>query len=362
MSFWIEGWSDSCLMVVSRTNNSFLQQTGWLEDTTLLEPLHAVLCTIDAGNIAIGVSGGADSAMLLVATAQIAAQQKKTIHAVHVHHGLVAAADAWAAHTAQLAQQLGVAFHLLPVQVASDSGKGIEAAARQARYAAFEHWSVNHDCHHMLLAHHRDDQAETMLLRLLRGAGVLGMSGMAAQTRRGPVQLYRPWLEVGRNLILDAAARYEAQTGWIPVQDPTNRDEKYTRAAVRTLLTPVLNKRWPQWQGNLLRHARVMAESTLLLQDLGDMDLQHCLLTDDGLGFSLARWRELPQHRQANVLRQWLRRLHIAMPTEARLNQWLQQLRQVHALGHDRNILLKHQGCHIVCRRGQVQVLVDDAG
>lgn len=336
-----------------------MQQADGLQDTALLGPLQAALCTIDATDIAIGVSGGADSAMLLVAAATIAAQQKKTIHAIHVHHGLQATADAWAMHTAELAQQVGVAFHYLPVQVATDTGKGVEAAARQARYIAFENWAANHHCHHILLAHHRDDQAETMLLRLLRGAGVQGMAGMAAHIRRGSLQLYRPWLDVGRERILQAAAAYEVQTGWGPVQDPTNRDEKYTRAAVRTMLTPVLNRRWPQWQGNLLRHARVMAESTLLLQDLGDMDLQHCRLTEDGLAFSLARWRELPPHRQANVLRQWLRRLHIAMPTEARLNQWLRQLRQVHALGHDRNILLKHQGCDIVCRRGQVQVLLD---
>ncbi|AHG63355.1 tRNA lysidine(34) synthetase TilS [Advenella mimigardefordensis] len=338
-----------------------MPQADGLQDTALLGPLQATLGAINAPDLAIGVSGGADSAMLLVAASQIAAAQKKTIHAVHVHHGLVATADAWALHTAKLAQQLGVAFHFLPVKVPSDTGKGIEAAARLARYSAFEHWSVNHDCHHLLLAHHRDDQAETMLLRLLRGAGVQGMAGMASYARRGSLHLYRPWLDVGRERILQAAACYEAQAGWSPVQDPTNRDEKYTRAAVRTMLTPVLNKRWPQWQGNLLRHARVMAESTLLLQDLGDMDLQQCQLTEDGLGFSLARWRALPQHRQANVLRQWLRRLQIAMPTEARLNQWLLQLRQVHALGHDRNILLKHQGCHIVCRRGQVQVLLDDA-
>ena len=349
-------------MVVSRINNAVSRQAGPLEDSTLLGPLHAVLDAIDADNIAIGVSGGADSAMLLVAAGQIAAQQNKTIHAVHVHHGLVDTADAWAAHTAALARQVGVAFHFLPVLVAADSGKGTEAAARLARYTAFGGWAINHDCHHMLLAHHRDDQAETMLLRLLRGAGVQGMSGMAARTQRGTLQLYRPWLDVNRSSILEAAARYETQTGWAPVQDPTNRDQKYTRAAVRTLLTPILNARWPQWQGNLLRHARVMAESSLLLQDLGEMDLSHCQLTEDGFSFSLARWRQLPQHRQANVLRQWLLRHHIPMPTEARLNQWLHQLRQVHALGHDRNILLKHQGCHIVCRRGQVQLKPDDDG
>ncbi|WP_242444514.1 tRNA lysidine(34) synthetase TilS [Advenella sp. S44] len=346
---------------MSRINNPVSDQAGVLEDTTLLGPLDTVLSTIDARNIAIGVSGGADSAMLLIAAAQIVSQHKKTLHAVHVHHGLVDAADAWAAHTAALARQLGLAFHFLPVRVTGDSGKGTEAAARLARYTAFQNWAVNHNCHHMLLAHHRDDQAETILLRLLRGAGVQGMSGMAAHTQRGVLQLYRPWLDVDRSRILNAAVHYEAQTGWIPVQDPTNRDQKYTRAAVRTLLTPILNARWPQWQGNLLRHARVMAQSSLLLQDLGEMDLRHCELTEDGISFSLARWRQLPQHRQANVLRQWLQRHHIPMPTEARLNQWLRQLRQVHALGHDRNILLKHHGCHIVCQRGQVRLRWDDS-
>lgn len=348
-------------MVVSRINNTALPSPGGLEDSHLLEPLRVLLRNIDAVEIAVGVSGGADSAMLLLAAAQIARQIRKTLHAVHVHHGLLEDADAWAGHTARLASQVGVAFHLLPVQVAPDTGKGIEAAARAARYTAYQKWSQNHDCHHILLAHHRDDQAETLLLRLLRGAGVQGMSGMAMQTQRGLLHLYRPWLEVDRNRILAAAARYEAQTGWGPVQDPTNLDAKYTRAAVRTMLSPVLDKRWPQWQGNLLRHARVMSETALLLQDLGDMDLGHCQLAQDGLSFSLASWRQLPQHRQANVLRQWLRRHHIAMPTESRLNQWLRQLRQVHALGHDRNIFLQHQGCHIICLRGRVQLELDRA-
>ncbi|WP_253272338.1 tRNA lysidine(34) synthetase TilS [Advenella kashmirensis] len=345
---------------MSRINKSALPFASPLEDSRLLQPLLAAMTAIDSADIAIGVSGGADSAMLLVAAAQLAAQTQQTVQAVHVHHGLLADADAWAAHTAQLARDLGVAFHLLPVTVASGTGKGTEAAARQARYDAWQRWSQDNHCHHILLAHHRDDQAETVLLRLLRGAGVQGMSGMAAQTQRGALQLYRPWLDVERSRILAAAAGYEAQTGWIPVLDPTNLDAKYTRAAVRTLLTPVLNTRWPQWQGNLLRHARVMSENTLLLQDLGELDLAHCQLTPNGLSFSLARWRELPRHRQANVLRQWLRRQHIAMPTEARLNQWLRQLREVHALGHDRNILLQHQGCHIVCRQGQVQLQMND--
>ncbi len=342
-------------MVESRINNSSLPQVA-VHDQALLQPLHTVISGIGASDIAIGVSGGADSAMLLVAAAQIAGQYQKTLHAVHVHHGLLADADAWAAHTAQLARASGVAFHYLPVQVAEGTGKGTEAAARQARYNAWLSWSDYHNCHHMLLAHHRDDQAETLLLRLLRGAGVQGMSGMPDQVTRDHLHIHRPWLQLERSHILEAAARYQAQTGWGAVSDPTNHDARYTRAAVRTLLTPILNDRWPQWQGNMLRHARVMAESALMLQDLGEMDLRECELAEDGLSFSLARWRQLPSYRQANVLRQWLRRVRLPMPTEARLTQWLRQLREVHALGHDRNILLKHEGCHIVCQRGRVRL------
>lgn len=348
-------------MVESRINNPSVPDSEGLEDELLIQPLHSVFSGIKASDIAVGVSGGADSAMLLVGAARIAARWHKTIHAIHVHHGLLHEADAWAVHTAKLARRLGVAFHYLPVQVAADTGKGTEAAARQARYSAYLSWSRYHDCNHLLLAHHRDDQAETMLLRLLRGAGVQGMSGMAAQTLRDNLHLYRPWLQIDRRRILEAAARYEARTGWAPVSDPTNQDARYTRAAVRTMLTPVLNARWPQWQGNLLRHARVMSESTLMLRDLGEMDLRDCELASDGLSFSLVRWRQLPLYRQANMIRQWLRRADIPMPTEARLNQWLRQLREVHALGYDRNILLKHQGCHIVCRRGQVQLLMEPA-
>ncbi len=348
-------------MVAFRKNNASLPATLALEPLVLFEPLFSALSGIADREIAIGVSGGADSAMLLVCASQIAPALNKTIHAVHVHHGLQAEADGWTRHTAELARDLGVACHILPVLVPPDTGKGTEAAARQARYLAYQRWATQFACPHFMLAHHRDDQAETVLLRLLRGAGVQGMAGMAAHARRGPLHLHRPWLNVARASILAAAREYESRTGWAAVHDPSNVDPKYTRSAVRALLSPVLNARWPQWQGSLLRHAQIMQESSQLLADLGNIDLTGCDLSADRRRFSLRAWRLLPAHRQANALRQWLAVNGVAMPTQARLAQWVKQLREVHALGHDRNIMLKHQSCHILCQRGWV-VLQSEQG
>ena len=348
-------------MVASRKNNASGPTTPALEPPVLFEPLFSTLSGIADREVAIGVSGGADSAMLLVCASLIAPILGKTIHAVHIHHGLQAAANDWARHTAELACDLGVACHILSVLVPGDTGKGTEAAARQARYLAYQRWATQFACPHFLLAHHRDDQAETVLLRLLRGAGVQGMAGMVEQARRGQLHLHRPWLTVPRAAILAAARDYEVRTGWAAVQDPSNTDPKYTRSAVRALLSPILDARWPQWQGNLLRHAQIMQESSLLLADLGNIDLAACDLAADGSRFSLRAWRLLPAHRQANALRQWLAVNRIAMPTQARLTQWVRQLREVHALGHDRNIMLKHQACHIRCRQGWV-ILQPDPG
>ena len=156
--------------------------------------------------------------------------------------------------------------------VAEGAGKGIEAAARDARYRALAGLAREHGAPLVLLAHHRGDQAETVLLRLLRGTGLAGMAAMAPLSRRDEVDYLRPWLDQDRDDILRACAAFEAATGWRAVQDPTNSDPHYTRAALRELLAPALDARWPGWRGIVARHARHMAEAASILDEVARED------------------------------------------------------------------------------------------
>jgi tRNA(Ile)-lysidine synthase len=306
--------------------------------------------------VAAAVSGGADSAMLAVHAAPIARELGLDFSLFHVHHGLFALADDWADRVCDLGRSLGVPVRVLRVQVAGDSGLGIEAAARQARYAALAQAANAAGAGHILLAHHRDDQAETVLLRLLRGAGPAGLAAMAPQSVRDGIVYLRPWLNVPRARILQAAQEHAAATGWTAVDDPSNADARYTRAAVRTLLAPVLDARWPGWQDIVARHARLAAETEQILQEVAVADLAALEPAADGSSFSLAAWRQLSMARQARLLRHWLALQGARMPTEARLAELLKQLRQLHSLGHDRQLVWDHGEHRVRCVRGRVEI------
>ena len=308
--------------------------------------------------VAVALSGGADSAMLAVHAA-IAARQYPAIelHCFHIHHGLQHAADGWREHAHRLAAGLGLPCHSLRVSVASDSGKGIEAAAREARYAGLKRLAGFTEVAHILLAHHRDDQTETVLMRLLRGAGPTGLAAMAPISQRDGLVYLRPWLETDRDLILTTAQEYARLSGWAAVDDPTNTDDAYTRGAVRRRLAPVLNERWPAWRSILLRHARQARELSGLLEEIAAEDFAGLDPSVDARNFSLAAWRKLGSQRQVLVLRHWLRRHGLRAPTEARMHELCRQLRGLHALGHDRAMRLRHEGHWISCERGRVQLL-----
>ncbi|MGB3291277.1 MAG: tRNA lysidine(34) synthetase TilS [Burkholderiaceae bacterium] len=304
--------------------------------------------------IAVGLSGGADSAMLAAHAALYARRRGIQLHCFHIHHGLQAAADRWQAHAHDLAQLLGLPCHSLTVSVDLGGGSGMESAARDARYEALGRLAAVAGVEHVLLAHHRDDQAETVLLRLLRGAGPAGLAAMAPAVQRAGLTYLRPWLDIERAAILEQARAFQQATAWEPVQDPTNADEHYTRAAVRERLAPELNRRWPGWQGSLARHARQSAETSAILDEVARQDFQGLDPGADGKDFSLAAWRLLSRPRQALVLRYWLGLLGQRMPTDARLQDLMRQMRGLHALGHDRRMDVKHGSAHIRCAGGRV--------
>ncbi len=307
-----------------------------------------------ARRLGVGLSGGPDSAMLAVHAADHAWRHGLSLHCLHVHHGLQSDAGQWRDRARDLAGRLGADWRERRVDVDFSLGDGTESAARTARYAALIEMSQQLELDAVLLAHHRDDQAETVLMRLLRGAGPQGLAAMRPATRRGGVTFLRPWLEMPRSRILDAAARYAQAHGWQAVQDPTNVHDGYTRGAVRTRLAPQLDQRWPGWQAILARHARQSAEVAELLAEVAAQDFAGLEPGEDGLSFSLAAWRGLSLARQAQVLRHWLARAGLRMPSDARLNELMRQMRQLHALGHDRGLQLRHDGWTIRCVRGRM--------
>lgn len=306
--------------------------------------------------LAVACSGGADSAMLAAHAAVLAREQGTEIILFHVHHGLQTAADGWVDHVQALGRILNVPVATAHAIVETDTGLGIEAAARDARYASLTALARQHDVQHIMLAHHQNDQAETVLLRLLRGTGPDGMAAMAPSMRRDGITYHRPWLDQSRTRILQAARAFAELHQWQAVQDPTNADPRYTRAAVRELLSPVLDARWPGWQTRLASHARRAAETISILDEVAQSDFAVLEPSPDGTSFSLAKWRTLSPPRQSLFLRYWLRINGARMPTEARLADLLRQLRQLHSLGHDRQMKVVHAQHVVLCHRGRVWV------
>ena len=324
----------------------------------LLTALRLALRALPAQPARIGValSGGADSAMLAVHATAVARELGIDVVLLHVHHGLQAAADEWGRQVHALGALLGLPVQEARVQVEQGAGIGIEAAARDARYAALAQLARAQGITHVLLAHHRNDQAETVLLRLLRGTGLVGMAAMSDASTRDGITYLRPWLGQDRATILQAAAAVEDACGWRPVEDPTNADPRYTRAAVRELLAPVLDSRWPGWRAIVARHAAHMAEAAQILDEVAREDFARLEPSEDGASFSLKAWRELSAARQAQVLRFWLQRNGARMPTDARLRDLLRQLRELHSLGHDRQLRVEQTGHVVRCHRGRVWV------
>lgn len=197
--------------------------------------------------VAVGLSGGLDSVVLLHALHALAPRFGYRLSAIHVNHGLSANAGDWQNFCAGCCLALGVPFRAVKVKVRKD-GRGLEAAARAARRAAF----LKADADAIALAHHQSDQAETVLFNLLRGTGLAGASGMPAQGTLGRKLLLRPLLDVPRSAI--RAYALEHRLGWI--EDESNADEALTRNFIRLRVGPLLEARFPRWRENLARAAR----------------------------------------------------------------------------------------------------------
>jgi tRNA(Ile)-lysidine synthase len=263
--------------------------------------------------VAVGLSGGCDSVVLLHLLTSLKLGAR--LSAVHIHHGLSPNADHWADFCSQICLQLKVQLQVVKVSVERQSGLGIEAAARAARYEAFAQSGITT----LFLAHHQGDQAETLLFNLLRGAGVAGAAAIAEERQRGHLRLLRPLLAQPR-LVLEDYARAN-HLAWI--EDESNDDTTLTRNFLRHSVLTVMNQRFPAAEQNLAQATRHFAEAALLLDELAAADWQ---IASDGDALQIKRLRTLSMPRIKNLLRFRLRQLAWQAPSSARLDEFVRQL------------------------------------
>lgn len=256
------------------------------------------------GPLLIGFSGGLDSTVLLHRIAHDPALRERGLVAIHVHHGLHADADAWAEHCRRRCAQWNVRCEIVSVEVSRTGGEGLEAAARRVRYAALARHLVTGGV--LLTAHHRDDQAETFLLRALRASGVDGLAAMQAWRSFGEGWHWRPLLEVPRSELL-AYAQAHALT-WI--EDPSNADVDLDRNFLRHEVLPLLRQRWPQAETLLARSAALAGESVRLLRAEDAVALA-AASTLDPHALRVSALLRLPRERRARVLRHWIHSLDL---------------------------------------------------
>jgi len=266
--------------------------------------------------LVVGVSGGGDSACLLSALAELRGERRLPLRAIHVDHGLQAASGALRASSSSLCERLEVPLTVIEVTIDA-AGESLEALAREARYRAFAHDLAPREC--LLTAHHADDQAETLLLQLFRGAGIRGLSAMPVSRRLGAGWHLRPLLRVTRR---DLEA-YGKVHGVHAVVDPMNLDRRFDRTFLRTEIWPSIIARWPGAATALGRAARHAADAQALLERAADSALFHLR---DGGALSVTRLRALPGRERVNVLRRWLAESGQPPPSSARLAEGLRQM------------------------------------
>ena len=292
-------------------------------------------------HVCVGLSGGLDSVVLLHLFAEHPGAARRKVTALHVHHGLSPNADTWVKFCERFCANHGVPLTVERVRVNPDATGGVEAAARMARYAAY----AARPEPFIALAHHLDDQAETVLFQMLRGTGLKGIAAMPElRPLIGGKQVFRPLLRQPR-AALRAFAEANAMR-WI--EDESNAKTLYDRNFLRLEVGPRLDERFPGWQEALARFARHAAAAGELLD---------ALAVADGVparpGEPLPLREELTAERRANALRAWLARNAVAMPSEARLAEMARQLWEAR---DDARVRIDHGGVAIVRHRGAAQV------
>ena len=280
--------------------------------------------------LAVAYSGGADSTALLLACAE---KWPGQVRAVHIHHGVQAAADDFERHCQAFCRRLDVPLAVRRVDGRHAPGQSPEDAARRVRYQALEALAkevgVGEKIQSMAIAQHADDQVETLLLALSRGAGLPGLSAMPFTWVRGGIGYHRPLLRVrGADL-----RRWLADRGETFIEDPTNRNEQLTRNRIRARLLPALEATFPQFRDTFARSAAHSAQAQELLLELAAQDLSAM-----GLPPSIARLQGLSRARQSNVLRHWLGSTFETVASAAQMAELLDQIAACRTRAHQISI------------------------
>ena len=293
--------------------------------------------------LGVAYSGGADSTALLLACA---GKWPGQVRALHIHHGLQAAADDFEQHCIASCAQLGVPLEVRRVDAHHAPRESPEAAARIARYKAFEALAKvgqgQRAINSIAIAQHADDQVETLLLALTRGAGLPGLSAMPARWTRGGITYHRPLLGVAAKEI----RAWLRERGVTFVEDPSNINEQFTRNRIRARLLPVLDEAFPQFRDTFARSAAHAAQAQEVLQEVATQDL-----TVVGVPPAIGALQTLSRPRQANVLRHWLVTRHNAAASSAQLHELLDQIAACTTRGHQIRIKV---GAGFVQRKGAV--------
>lgn len=310
--------------------------------------------------LAVAYSGGADSTALLLASIK---KWPGQVTAIHIHHGLQAAADGFVTHCTSVCAQLDVPLSVCRVDGRSAPGQSPEDAARRARYHAFSAVfgdGRSGEGRSIAIAQHADDQVETILLALSRGAGLAGLAAMPAQWERDGVQYYRPLLKVSS---ADIRVWLAAQS--VPfIEDPSNADERFTRNRIRARVVPALQAVFPHFRDTFSRSAAHAAQAQAVLDDVGMQDLAAIRNTAISANAekrsntantapadltaladlvapsppAISLLQKLSRPRQANVLRYWLKADYGRVPSAAQLNELLHQVAACTTRGHQVNI------------------------
>jgi tRNA(Ile)-lysidine synthase len=308
----------------------------------LLHTLRSLTAEQDVVRWLVAFSGGMDSAVLLHALANVASQTP--VVAVHINHGLHDDADGWAEHCRQAVETLDLDFIYRAVVVNVD-GVSLEAAARDARYAELA--TLLRPGDFLLSAHHQSDQAETLLLNLMRGSGPAGLAGIGMSQRLGAGRLLRPLLDVSLDAICNYATSH--QLSWL--DDPSNMDTRFDRNFLRHEILPRLTERWPAVARRLARSAELLGEANDGLVDLADVDLASVGRCDR---LSITALQRLSQPRQRSLLRHAIRLSELPSAPATRLEKILTELIPANA---DRQPLVSWEGAEVRRFRDEIFIL-----
>ncbi len=306
---------------------------------------------IPINNLVVAYSGGMDSHVLLHLLSQLPNSDKE-VRAIHVNHGLQEGSGHWAQHCEKICEALGIKLDVISLNLKILKGQSLEEMARRERYKAL-HQSLKEN-ESLLTAHHQNDQAETFLLQLFRGAGVEGLSAMPAARWFGPKdskrQLLRPLLSYSR----ESLESYAQQNQLNVVEDPSNLDEAFDRNYLRQRIVPELRTRWIGVEKSISRAASIQSEAREILNEVAENELQRIYDSKKKTLF-ITRLKKITKAKQKLVLRYWIAKSGFTYPSENKLQHLFSDVIEAN---EDTQPLLEWQGVQL--RRFQDNLYIMD--